>query len=315
MNIYKAIQHLLSGRYTITYLNQSLQCRDLLESEYATVTQTYSLRYDEALKRGLLSDQAIIRQAIQDGRWEESYDIDAMKKQELMLKTQIQANRFKLNIADNLRTQLQALTKERQSLESQYNALFDMRAASYAASVYVVYAFVSASLDSTIDLLTQEDYFKIYQVMLPHLFTIRDIRQVARHGVWFQKYRAAKDHLLPPLFPDALHMTYYQSLLLTWSATYDYALNSMDRPSFETIENDDAFDTWLENDRKKQCTTQEQQGGSVFVPADKRGAKRVYEMNNQASRREAVRTLRLVKQQGKMTEAERARLLGKKLLN
>jgi len=88
-------------------------------------------------------------------------------------------------------------------------------------------------------------------------------------------------------------MTDLQYSLVFWSKLYDFAFESMDRPSHEIIADDEKFDHWyktecerLEGELKKnklKNTIDDAYGGGgseVFIPADREGAKEVYDLND-----------------------------------
>ena len=314
MNIYKQIERILTGRYEVNYKSRTIECRDLTEYEYAQVSDIYKVVYKEAVEQGLMSDEEVIRRAISDGRWDESYDINSLKHQEKLIKENIRIHKFKVSIRDKLLEQLKKVQSERKRLETLYNNLFDPSSAAYIANLRTIYMMVSFSVVTRIELLTREDYLELYNLISEYSLTEKQIRSIARNGIWFQKYKASKDHLIPPIFPPVLQMTQYQSILLTWSNIYDYAYNSLERPSDDIINDDDAFDKWLENDKKKNKSSSDKDDVSnVYIVADKKGAKEVYDMNTDEAKIIQKKTFQLVKQKGKVSEADRLKMLGQTL--
>ncbi len=313
-DLYKLMQRIVSGKYQVTFRGNIIHCRDLTDIEAAELAELYQVRYREAIEKGMLSDEDVIRQAIEEGKWDASYDIEALHKQIDMLRMQIRFNRYKLMLVDKLRQQINEIQQEVDKLEKLYHSLFGYNSARFVANITVIHKHIKYSVLDNVSILSSDDAVELYTQINQMAISISDIRKLARNGMWMQKYSAAKNHLIPPIFPDILNITYYQSMLLMWSATYEYARNHLEPPSEQIIEDDDEFDKWLENDAKKNRTSSDaNKGEEVFIVSDEAGAKKVYDMNTEDSRKVVKKTLELVKQKGKVSEFERVNVLKNQL--
>ena len=312
-NIYVILNRIITGTYTIEY-NKIIRCRDLTEYETNNLRQIFNNTYKDAINKGLLGDKEVIDNAISEGKWKLEYDIDGLKKQQLLIKDRIRLNKFKYDVVQALKQQLIKINKEITKLESLYNSLFDYNSARFMANLSLIYQFIEYACIDSIYISSREEAMKIYSLLDAHTILQSDIRRLARNSVWYQKYQAAKNHLIPPIFPDILNITNYQSLLLMWSSVYEYAFNHMESPSNDIIEDDDTFDKWLEDDRKKSRNYQSNnKDQEVFIVSDKKGAKDVYEMNTSKGKQIIDKTVQIVKQKGKVSEFERIKMLGQKL--
>jgi len=111
------------------------------------------------------------------------------------------------------------------------------------------------------------------------------IRQLARNDPWRLYWVTSKD-TGTSLFPhSAVEFTEYQYSLVVWSKIYDFAYESSNRPSDETIEDDVKFDAWYKAETSarlaeaKRNSIDKGGNGEMFIPADKEGAKEVFELN------------------------------------
>lgn len=78
----------------------------------------------------------------------------------------------------------------------------------------------------------------------------KDVREIARNPHWRFRWNAAKS--LGDLFSKPiLELDIEQQSLLYWSQVYDSAYEAYERPSQETIEDDDALDEWFKDQDRK----------------------------------------------------------------
>lgn len=93
-------------------------------------------------------------------------------------------------------------------------------------------------------------------------FSVKQMRLIARSGSWRFRWNGAKS--IGDLFDKPItEFTPEQQSLLYWSQVYDSVYESMDRPSDEIIEDDDALDAWFESQAKKRKQRQLEEKGNL----------------------------------------------------
>jgi len=102
--------------------------------------------------------------------------------------------------------------------------------------------------------------------------TVGQIREMARSSNWrfrWAAYKASGDLFGKPL----KELTNDQDALVYWSQVYDVAYESMDRPSQDVIDDDEALDKWFEDQAKKRKMKDTESGKSNI---GKTGSKRIW---------------------------------------
>jgi len=102
--------------------------------------------------------------------------------------------------------------------------------------------------------------------------TSKQVRAIARSGQW--RFRWAAYKTSGNLFGKPLmELTNDQDSLVYWSQVYDAAYESMDRPSQDIIDDDDALDRWFEDQSKKRKVKEAESGKNDI---GRLGSKRVW---------------------------------------
>lgn len=142
------------------------------------------------------------------------------------------------------------------------------------------------------------------------------IREIARGDPWRLFWTTARD-TGTSLFPhSAVEMTELQQSLLSWTKVYDFAFESMNRPSKDIIEDDDRFDSWISSELKRiERENFDKSFGAnsginpngfgatdIFIVADKEGAKEIYNMNDPMARGRVQQREKIVKEKGEVAE-------------
>jgi len=283
--------------------------RDAYVWEAAQWQIQYEEDYREGLDRGLLGDKEAIRKATERGEWQEDWSIETTEKQIKLINDNIKLNQFKENIVGILLKQRQEKAKELDTLKKAYNALMLKGTAKYHALKNMVISKVEAC--TTLEwgtLCTESDFYEINSIIDKNELSIKIIRAIARSGFWAVKYRAAKDGI-GFLIPDLNNITSYQESILSWTQIYDSAYNSMNPPTRMVIENDDEFDMWLEREHTKREFEKSKKGGKhnhkeIFISTDKKGAEKVYNMNDKVARTAIQKKLENTTRKGKLDETE-----------
>jgi len=83
-----------------------------------------------------------------------------------------------------------------------------------------------------------------------HMFSVADIREIARSGTWRFRWNGAKG--IGNLFGKPIsEFDAEQQSLLYWSQVYDSVYESMEKPPDSIIEDDEALDKWFEDKYRK----------------------------------------------------------------
>lgn len=87
----------------------------------------------------------------------------------------------------------------------------------------------------------------------------RELRTLARNSIWRIRWSTCKRTPFELFHRHLPSISQDQFLLIYWSQIYDMAYESMDRPPDHVIDDDVKFDTWLEEQIKKNKSKTEQQ--------------------------------------------------------
>jgi hypothetical protein len=77
------------------------------------------------------------------------------------------------------------------------------------------------------------------------------VRKIARSGLWRVKWNAAKANCDNLFGKPLVYLSRSQESLVYWSQVYDSAYEAYERPSQETIDDDEALDKWFEEQALK----------------------------------------------------------------
>jgi hypothetical protein len=89
--------------------------------------------------------------------------------------------------------------------------------------------------------------FLIYEMLSEGVWEIPEIREIARAPEW-RMFWVLQRNNLPGLFERPVgDLNVNQKLLVYWSRIYDSALEGMEPPEEDVINDDDRFDEWLAN--------------------------------------------------------------------
>lgn len=93
-------------------------------------------------------------------------------------------------------------------------------------------------------------------------FTATQIRKIARHPSWRFRWNGSKS--IGNLFGKPIsEFDAEQQSLLYWSQVYDSVYESMERPSDEVIDDDDALDKWFEDQSRKDKAKRIEKDGNI----------------------------------------------------
>lgn len=224
---------------------------------------------EDAKKQGVLSESQLIKEAIASGAWsiknEELYNKSEERLTELnslLSKEKISLKKRKLSKdIENLKIHIASLRAQRINIT--------MASYDYLANEQQIYYLVQKLTcdfngdniwENDISFYDQKNLYTEFitwianQIVSEGLLPVKDIRRVARSGVWRLIWTSAKDNV-ECLFKNKLYdITTNQKYLIYWSKIYDSIYEDPDRPGEEIIQDDEAIDAWL-NDRSEKRTT------------------------------------------------------------
>ena len=145
---------------------------------------------------------------------------------------------------------------------------------------------------------------KIVNFLESDIISVEEFRELARSDPWRTMWNLGKESCLG----NAKEWTDDQKTLLTFAKMYDNAYQSMECPPEEVFEDDDMFDGWLIEQRRKREKDQKQKqvdlmknvpdsAQEVFVFAPTReDANKVYDLNDRDSRMKIKQRQQLIEQ-------------------
>jgi len=298
---YRLIHRIEEGRVPFVTKKYEGYFRDPTGLEVANWEEQYRKDYDYAIREGLMSDNEAIQLAIKRGEWQEDWNIEALEKQIQILKKQIGDNPYKLDLQDRLKARIKEITDEKHKLQNIYNIIMSSGTARYYAFKSIVITKVTSLMSlSKGKAVSDNDYISLYNIIDKNEISTRELREIARTTPWMTRYRAARDHI-GILFSDLTRLTFYQENLISWSQLYEYVYNHPEKPDSFIINDDDLLDRWLEEqdkkDKSKKFTTKSAMDSHdmIFIPTDKKGAQKVYDMNPKDSRSKIRQQLQKVR--------------------
>jgi hypothetical protein len=127
-----------------------------------------------------------------------------------------------------------------------------------------------------------------------HSISESTIRTLARTDPWRIYWTVSKTTSTSLFRHASVEMTDLQYALVSWTRVYDFAFEHPSSPGDDIINDDVKFDAWYKNECNKisqdrKNSVSKTQGNKLathelFIPADKEGAKKVYELNDSTVR-------------------------------
>ena len=295
--------------------NQDLQ----LESDWI-----YNRVYKRLKEEGALTLEESYDILKQDGKWSDELEkemktIDAdlenlkshlqrtkfNKTEQAAIKVTIEKGRQRLLELDRTKNQLIRTTSEFIAMQHKRR--------------FLISHITTVPKPELLDVLAFKDTLSVYYFEESGI-SESQIRKLARSDPWRLYWTTSKD-TGTPLFPHpTVEMTDLQYMLVLWTRIYDFAYNSMNRPTDDVIEDDVRFEAWYhaENERIQSeikrndlerslgKTVSDNRPGSIeiFLPADEEGAKEVYNLNTPESRARVVQRQKALTEKGELPEAK-----------
>jgi hypothetical protein len=258
--------------------------------------------YNKILKsykdQGVFTLEESYGQLIKDGGWTEQDDkkIISFEKDIKIFEDELKNVKFYKEKERALRLSVDKAKEELKKLILKKNQLLLSTAeflASLAKKRWLISKTTTIVKSEYSDILTIPNFLDVLVVYYydKNCLPDRQIRELARTDPWRLYWIVSKNTGTPLFGGSSVDMTDLQYSLVFWSKLYDFAFESMDRPTHDIIVDDDKFDIWykkecdkIESENKKRNiqgqTNDIPSGGEVFIPSDAEGAKEVYAMND-----------------------------------
>ena len=238
------------------------------ESNFASYLSRQKLR--EAKKAGLYTEAETLKDCTNKGLWNEKKEkqIKLFELEISQMKKQIDPENgvFRNNKGKKHKTHMDIIKKrkEREALIAERETLLSMTAEAHVRSArnnYYLSRCITtadtnvqlwptvADFEAATDAVLIASIIKGLNEYSPP--TQAEIRALARSPSWSVIWRTAEKGLDALFDKPSTSYSSDQINLVYWSLVYDSAYESMDRPSDKILDDDEAFDKWLEDQRKE----------------------------------------------------------------
>jgi len=315
------------GKILVDDLSVQFILRVPTPEENARAALVYEIALQRVTAMGFLSNDEVITSMIAIGKWTEKkeQEIEGLKKDITTIRRGLLDFLFNTDKLERARTMLRNAEK---ALIERLNAkqkLLEISAESQALlqqQRYLISKIAEASdgtpLWSSGDMFDDEKNIALIQrfcsIFFESQIPVATIRQIARSNNWRATWNVAK--ITGRLFgKDSTEWSSTQKELVYWSGVYDNVYEAYERPPSIVIEDDDLLDSWflrqhdkIENRTDKAfgtCdikTTKKVGRQEQFIMTDRKGAERVYRMNDPLSRAKIQSRQLVLKKQSSVLE-------------
>lgn len=281
----------------------------LLEADWK-----YEQSYKTSIARGVLTKDEMYRKMIEDDLW--SYDkeieLNTIEDKIKDLRKSLTTLEFQEKRKRGVKTQIDLMEKRLDELTQEKHQLDHMTAEGVAEKVKKKFI-VSQVVDIDKDLLTNSSFLDRLtgEYYRNGFIPEKVIREIARSEPWRIQWVVSKNTGTPLFGHPLTEVTDTQYRLLMWTRVYDFAFEHTNPPPDYVINDDDEFDAWYEKavrEIQRDNEVKKHQGKATFgermIPADREGAKRVYDLNNEAVRKTIKQREAVINKQGKVVEAD-----------
>jgi hypothetical protein len=329
MNIDKAINKILWGRALVkaagsdgvekTFTLRSLTLKEQNEIEFLRETIM-----EECKEEGILLEEEMLEFLHDATAWTyvEEDRIVELEREIRKLKHGLKQSEFNATKTRMLRRKLTKTEKEIGELLYNKSQFLSLTAESRAEELVRRYMIFMSATDKFGNQTwqTEDDFLASTDSQLVDMLTIRyieshimsekDVREVARSGMWRFRWAASKNG--ESLYGKPVsEWSDLQNNLVYWSQFYDYVYESLERPSQSIIDNDAALDAWSieQNEgssnkaKKEKKTAGSHQEQFIIVPDGDQGTiDKVNGMNSRQTKEQVSRERKLIKEKGKVSE-------------
>jgi len=311
------VSRIRSGKYRIKFGNKALTIKSpTLEDEYF-INEAFYECYDKCLLDGVKTQDQTLEWMIKNGMWSEEKDeqIEGIKKDADKLRIKIYENANNSSMKEAARAYLRRAESELSKLNNQKNKYYQNTAegVSYIAKLTEMLKRCTFIKDEIYDF-GEIPVDRVSSLLLSQFLSDSQTRELARNEPWRSVW-ALKDSNCFKLFDNEDRELFQdQKAILVWSRMYDNVQESMDCPSDDIIEDDDALDGWFlvqKEKRDKERTESEvknmnskiSNSQEIFIVANsKEDAQRIHNMNSTSAKMTKMQRNQQIKKQGSVDQ-------------
>lgn len=221
------------------------------------------VEYNKARKDGVPSEIDNLENARLQGYWsKDDDDIEANADKHIaFLESEFEAKKKFKSRQNIIKVQIEDAQAKKKWV-ARKRSEFRLSSAEYLAHEIASFALLRRLvLDENHQLLLRDDstflqyknqyviflYFLIQEIMNEGVFSITDIRDIAKSTEWRLIWTLTRENLSSLFNRPIGDLTLNHKLLIYWSRIYDSAIESTNPPNVETIQSNDLFDDWLAN--------------------------------------------------------------------
>ncbi len=301
--------------FNVSFLDPSQDL--LIEADWI-----YRREYDNCVSRGdMMTQTQAIEFLRENGQWSDAleFKLKGLYDDIKQIKSKLNSLKFQKAAQRAAKATLEQGKKKVSELESQKGQLYPSTIESICEGYKrnFIISKITKVPEEFEDLMENPDFLEIlaFYYFDKHFITEKQYRELARNEPWRIYWLLSKDSGTP-LFRSATQLTYGQYNLVSWSRVYDFAYNSTNRPDDDTVEDDDKFDAWydeeidrLDKESKRSAVDNAIGSGAfggqeVFIPADEEGAKEVYALNDIQGRSRILTRQKALDEKGTLKHAD-----------
>ena len=255
--------------------------------------------YEDALNEGLMSSDECLSFMMENQIWNpiKEQKVTDLEQEIENLKLGVFESFFNIELREKTRSELKLAKNILRDLTSQkhsYDHVTVGGVATYAKNAWIAENCTRYEDGSSYDWI-DIDVQKAMQINNSSVFTEEAIRELAKTNPW-KGYWSLRDKDKNIFNKHPLELTFNQSHLISWSRAYENVYESMECPTEDVIEDNDAFDGWMIKQKKEressrnekfgESLTNKHQGANeifVFAPTEA-DAERVNNLNNPAAK-------------------------------
>lgn len=272
----------------------------------------YESELEKCKHEGMFTDEQYLKMCIFNGSWSITNEriIEQIQKEILNVKRSLIGYISNFRQLEVARKSLRKLEKKLIHYMSKKQMLLIHTADSQATKCknnYIIAAITHR--DEELLWKTSDDFdnyqdINLLKIIMNFYFNLsivpmKDIRDLARNDPWRGRWACYRKMLKCPFTNEDISLN--QENLIYWSAIYDNVYEAYERPPKKVVFDDDLLDSWLLNENEKHesesnklfmgkdvsgNTKSRQKPGKteVFIMADPKDAKEIYNMNHIESR-------------------------------
>ena len=294
-----------------------LKARNLTASEQSYIKMLYDLNMRQAEDEEIPTQDEVLAIMIERKAWSKeledrinSFDDDIENQRNV-----IRTNQFLEKLVKTSKMKIDRMYKERAHLLKRRHMLtYPGSQEQYSFGVCereklkMTLSYPDGSLLDSMILHRQEILDSILETIAKSTIEESIIREIARSSPWRIIWNSAKKNAASIVDFPLSRASNIQLSLFYWSNVYDNVFEHPESPSDDIVSDDEALDTWLDNEHSKNSDKSSNaisaagnlsKHQEVMIPADKEGSKKVYAANPGIVREAMVKRQQIIDDAGK----------------